>query len=64
LTLTLSPSHTNYPPESPKRSFYFQEALERIQALPGVQSAGLTGFLPLTRPAVSLKQDKFINILG
>jgi putative ABC transport system permease protein len=29
--------------------------------LPGLQSAGLTGFLPLTAPAVSLKQDRFIQ---
>jgi putative ABC transport system permease protein len=61
LTLTLSPSRTSYPPRSPKRSFYFQEALTRIQALPGVQSAGLTGALPLTTPAVGLKQDRFIE---
>jgi predicted permease len=50
LTLTLAPSFRNYPPFDPglRRSFYFQEALARVQALPGVQSAGLTGFLPLT----------------
>src|SRR5262249_18802681 len=61
LTLNLSPSIKSYPLDSPKRSFYFQEALARVQALPGVQSAGLTGFLPLTAPAVSLKQDRVIE---
>ncbi len=52
LTLTLSPSEINYPPRSPRRDFYFQEALARVQALPGVRSAALTGFLPLTPPSV------------
>jgi putative ABC transport system permease protein len=61
LTLTLSPSEINYPQASPKRSFYFQEALARVQALPGVQSAGLTGFLPLTSAAVELKTFMFIE---
>jgi putative ABC transport system permease protein len=61
LTLTLSPSGTNYPQGSPRRSFYFQEALARVQALPGVQSADLTGCLPLTRAGVSLKQGRFIE---
>jgi ABC-type antimicrobial peptide transport system permease subunit len=60
LTLTLSPSFANYPERSPKRSFYFKEALARVQALPGVQSAGLTGFLPLTSPTVELKTFRFI----
>ncbi len=61
LSLTLSPSSTNYPPGSPKRSFYFQEALSRVQALPGIQSAGLTGFLPLTAGSTSLRFPKFIE---
>jgi len=51
LTLTLSPSFANYP-EGLRRIFYFQEALARVQALPGVRSAALTGFLPLTTPSV------------
>jgi predicted permease len=55
LTLTLSPSFANYPEGSPRRSFYFQEALARIQALPGVQSAALTGFLPLTPPSDNMR---------
>jgi putative ABC transport system permease protein len=61
LTLTLSPSSANYPERSPKRSFYFQEALARVQALPGVQSAGLTGFLPLTSPTVVMKTFRFVE---
>jgi putative ABC transport system permease protein len=61
LTLTLSPSHTAYSEGSPKRSLYFQEVLTRVQALPGIHSAGLTGFLPLTPAAVGLKQGRFIE---
>ena len=54
LTLTLSPSFAKYPAGSPQRSAYFQEALARVQALPGVQSAGLTSFLPLAGPTCRL----------
>ncbi|MGH9835847.1 MAG: FtsX-like permease family protein, partial [Blastocatellia bacterium] len=36
-------------------SYYFQEALARVQALPGVQSAALTGFLPLTPPSAGVR---------
>ncbi|MGH9937424.1 MAG: ABC transporter permease [Blastocatellia bacterium] len=61
LTLTLSPSFDHYPPESPRRSFYFESALARVQALPGVQSAALTGFLPLTPPSVSVRAGRFIE---
>jgi putative ABC transport system permease protein len=42
LTLSLSPHRTKNP------SAYIQESLDRVQALPGVQSASLTSFLPLT----------------
>jgi putative ABC transport system permease protein len=47
LTLTLSPGLAKYPLESLQRRAYLQEALARVQSLPGVQSASLTGFLPL-----------------
>jgi predicted permease len=47
LTLVLSPGYAKYPPGSPQRRAYFQESLSRVQALPGVQSASLTSFLPL-----------------
>jgi putative ABC transport system permease protein len=50
LTLSLKPSLTRYPQASPQRIAYFQESLARVQALPGVQSACLTDFLPLTSP--------------
>jgi putative ABC transport system permease protein len=61
LTLTLSPSSRNYQP-GPRRSFYFQEALARVQALPGVQSAGLTGFLPLTSDFIPhVTAEKFVE---
>jgi putative ABC transport system permease protein len=61
LSLTLSPSQVHYPPGSPRRAFYFQEALARVQALPGVQSAGLTGFLPLTAPSAGVRFPTLIE---
>ncbi|HEV2665581.1 MAG TPA: ABC transporter permease, partial [Blastocatellia bacterium] len=62
LTLTLSPSFANYPEASPRRRFYFQEALARVQALPGVQSAALTSFLPLTPPSASVSFSKIVEV--
>jgi putative ABC transport system permease protein len=56
LTLSLSSSLINYPPGSPQLANFFPELLARVQALPGVQSAGLTGFLPLTSAGTQLKQ--------
>jgi putative ABC transport system permease protein len=47
LTLALRPSVAKYKRGSPQRVAYFQESLARIKALPGIQSASLTGFLPL-----------------
>src|SRR5262245_23347898 len=47
LTLVLSPNSVKYPWGSQQRRAYYQELLARVQALPGVQSAGLTSFLPL-----------------
>jgi putative ABC transport system permease protein len=65
LTLTLKPSYRNYPLFDPgmRRSFYFQEARARAQALPGVQSAALTGFLPLTPPStiMSVSNSTFVE---
>src|SRR5262245_62222646 len=55
LTLELSRvSRTRYPLGSPQRRAYFQEVLARVQALPGIQSAGLTGFLPLTGSGIEV----------
>src|SRR5262245_33480066 len=48
LTLVLSPSFAKYPPGSPQRRVYNQEALARVQTLSGVRSAALASFLPLT----------------
>jgi putative ABC transport system permease protein len=53
-TLLLRPSYDKYPQGSPQRIAYYQEALARVQALPGVQSACLTSFLPLTGPTVRM----------
>jgi putative ABC transport system permease protein len=52
LTLALEPSRANYPLDAPQRYAYFQEALARVQALPGIQSASLTSFLPLGGPHI------------
>jgi putative ABC transport system permease protein len=54
LTLSLSPSGTKYPWQSPQRSAYFQEALDLVRALPGVRSAGLASSLPLAGPTRQL----------
>ena len=54
LTLNLSPGQARYPLEAPQRYVYIQGVLERVQALPGIRYAGLTGFLPLTRPSLAL----------
>jgi len=53
LTLELYPNPSKYPWDSPQRNAYFQELLERVQATPGIQSAGLTGFLPLANPSLA-----------
>ncbi|HEV2664061.1 MAG TPA: ABC transporter permease, partial [Blastocatellia bacterium] len=47
LTVTLSPSVARRPFQSPQREGYFREALARVQALPGIQSAGLASLTPL-----------------
>jgi putative ABC transport system permease protein len=47
LTLVLSPNSARYPPRSPQRFAYYEEALTRVRALPRVQSAGLASLTPL-----------------
>jgi putative ABC transport system permease protein len=47
LTVTLSLSSSTYP-EDRQQAAFFRQALERIQSLTGVQSAGATTALPLT----------------
>jgi len=50
LTLALTPSSAKYR-QSPQRiAAYLQESLDRVRALPGVQSAGLASSLPLAGP--------------
>ncbi len=49
LTLNVRLSYSKYPPGSPQRFAYCRELLSRLQTLPGVQSAALTTWLPLTR---------------
>jgi putative ABC transport system permease protein len=53
LTLELAPNLSKYPWDGPRRDAYFQELLARVQALPGIQSAGLTSFLPLAMPELA-----------
>ncbi len=60
LTLVLNPSRTQYPVGAPQRHAYFQEALDRVQALPGIQSASVTSFLPLSGPSIRM----FLQIEG
>jgi putative ABC transport system permease protein len=47
LMLTLSPSISKYPLRSPQRDAYNREIITRVQALPGIQSAGLACKTPL-----------------
>jgi predicted permease len=47
LAVTLSLSQSRYP-EAREQAAFFQETLDRLQSLPGVQSAGATTALPLT----------------
>jgi len=47
LMLGLNPSGAKYPMGSPQRHAYFQSVLERVQALPGIQTAGLASLTPL-----------------
>jgi putative ABC transport system permease protein len=47
LTLVLSPNPAKYPDGSPQRNAYCREALARVQALPGIQFAGLASKTPL-----------------
>lgn len=48
LTMRIIPRGAKYATEDQRTQFY-HEILERIESLPGVQSAGATNFLPLTR---------------
>ncbi len=47
LAVNLSLSSSRYP-EDRQQPAFFQEALERLQSIPGIQSAGATTGLPLT----------------
>ncbi|MCM3900452.1 MAG: ABC transporter permease [Pyrinomonadaceae bacterium] len=47
LAVTLTLSQSRYPEER-QQSAFFKETLDRLQSLPGVQSAGATTALPLT----------------
>ncbi|HKQ89525.1 MAG TPA: ABC transporter permease, partial [Blastocatellia bacterium] len=53
LTLELAPNYSKYPWDGPQRDAYFQDLLARVRALPGIQSAGLTSFLPLAMPELA-----------
>ena len=61
LTLELRPSFAKYRFGSPQRIAYFQEMLARVQALPGIQSASLTGFLPLTGSVAAIGRRQLIE---
>jgi putative ABC transport system permease protein len=48
LTMTVRLSPSKYPPGSAQRLDYCQDLLARLQTLPGVRSAAMTTWLPLT----------------
>src|SRR5262249_27953385 len=50
LTLALSPSSAKYRQSPQRGAAYVQESLDRVRALPGIQSAGLASSLPLAGP--------------
>ncbi|MBO0800697.1 MAG: ABC transporter permease, partial [Blastocatellia bacterium] len=58
-TMKVRLSYSKYPPGQPQRLAYCQNLLARLQRLPGVQSAALTDWLPLTgvtgRSALSIE---------
>jgi len=47
LALYLIPNIDKYPAFSPQRNAYFQETLDRVRRLPGIQSASLASGLPI-----------------
>jgi len=55
LTLTMNPSYSRYSRGGPQRGAYFQESLDRVRRLPGVQSASLASSLPLAGPALRMQ---------
>jgi predicted permease len=57
LSLFLIPSIDKYPPFSPQRNAYFQEALDRVRRLPGIQSASLTSGLPIKSHAALINLE-------
>jgi putative ABC transport system permease protein len=56
LTMDLSLPETKYP-DAPSIIRFFRESLERIEALPGVQSAGISTTLPLQGSRLALETD-------
>jgi putative ABC transport system permease protein len=61
LTLNLAPAYTKYPAGSPQRLAYFQEILARVKALPGIQSASLTTYFPLSGSPFGMERWKLIE---
>ncbi|MEJ7617808.1 MAG: FtsX-like permease family protein [Pyrinomonadaceae bacterium] len=56
LTAGVSLSFTDYPNnDPPRRQAFYQEALERLSALPGVESVGAISHLPLGNRTMQLK---------
>jgi putative ABC transport system permease protein len=50
LTLALLPGRANYPGNAQQLGAFFQESLDRVRALPGVQSASMVSSIPLVGP--------------
>jgi predicted permease len=59
LTLVLSLSGSRYPSDDARLAFY-QRLAERVEALPGIEAAGLTDFAPLEKN----RSDQFFRVPG
>jgi hypothetical protein len=53
LAVTISLTKAEYP-QTPQRAPFFRQVIQRVKALPGVASVGLTSYLPLGGRSVNL----------
>jgi putative ABC transport system permease protein len=54
LTMTVTLDDTSYPTPT-VRAGYFQRVLDRVQALPGVTTAAIANYTPITRPGFNVR---------
>jgi putative ABC transport system permease protein len=55
LTLSISLTRADYPQADPRRTAFFQEAIARVGAIPGVNSVGAISHLPLGGRGVNMQ---------